>query len=190
MNTEFKPGTLVTLHKREWVVLPSDNVDILLLKPLGGTDREIKGVHRSLEYDISQVERAEFPLPTEADLGDFASARLLFEAARLSFRSGAGPFRSMGRLAFQPRAYQLVPLIMALRLQTVRLLIADDAHQDDFSLTGSIVVTAGPGNRAQHGHAGGIGELAGFPHLAENIERTEGLNLHRHVRVLQDVLAL
>ncbi len=126
MNTEFKPGTLVTLHKREWVVLPSDNADILLLKPLGGTDREIKGVHRSLEYDISQVERAEFPLPTEADLGDFASARLLFEAARLSFRSGAGPFRSMGRLAFQPRAYQLVPLIMALRLQTVRLLIADD----------------------------------------------------------------
>lgn len=126
MNTEFNPGALVSMHGRDWVVQPSDNPDILLLKPLGGTDKEIKGVHTALAADIGKVKRAEFPLPTEDDLGDFASARLLYEAARLSFRSGAGPFRSMGRLAFQPRAYQLVPLLMALRLQTVRLLIADD----------------------------------------------------------------
>ncbi|MBZ9857065.1 DEAD/DEAH box helicase [Mesorhizobium sp. CA13] len=45
---------------------------------------------------------------------------------RLSLRRGAGPFRSAARLSFEPRAYQLVPLIMALRMQTVRLLIADD----------------------------------------------------------------
>ena len=41
-------------------------------------------------------------------------------------RRGAGPFRSAARLGFEPRAYQLVPLLMALRLRTVRLLIADD----------------------------------------------------------------
>lgn len=125
MKTEFKPGVLVSMHGREWVVLPSENENVILLKPLGGTDREIKGVLLD-GPDQGEVSKAEFPLPSSKDLGDFASARLLYEAARLSFRSGAGPFRSMGRLAFQARAYQLVPLIMALRLPVVRLLIADD----------------------------------------------------------------
>ena len=40
--------------------------------------------------------------------------------------ASAGPFRSLARLAVEPRAYQLVPLLMALRQDTVRLLIADD----------------------------------------------------------------
>ena len=53
-------------------------------------------------------------------------ARLLSEALRLSLRRGAGPFRSAARVGFEPRAYQLVPLLMALRLPVVRLLIADD----------------------------------------------------------------
>ena len=50
----------------------------------------------------------------------------LFNAARLSLRSGATPFRSLGRISVTPRPYQFVPLIMALRLDPVRLLIADD----------------------------------------------------------------
>jgi superfamily II DNA or RNA helicase len=45
---------------------------------------------------------------------------------RLTLRRGAGPFRSAAQLAFEPRTYQLVPLLMALRLQVPRLLIADD----------------------------------------------------------------
>ncbi|WP_460253463.1 helicase-related protein [Acidiphilium sp. MT5] len=53
-------------------------------------------------------------------------ARLLSEALRLSLRRGAGPFRSAARVGFEPRAYQLVPLLMALRLPIIRLLIADD----------------------------------------------------------------
>jgi len=51
---------------------------------------------------------------------------LLREAARLSTRAAAGPFRSFARIAVEPRPYQLVPLMMALRLDPVRLLIADD----------------------------------------------------------------
>ena len=58
--------------------------------------------------------------------GDFSGARLLKDALRLNLRNGAGPFRSMGRLSVVPRPYQFVPLIMALRLDPVRLLIADD----------------------------------------------------------------
>ncbi|MFN7306303.1 MAG: DEAD/DEAH box helicase, partial [Acetobacteraceae bacterium] len=44
----------------------------------------------------------------------------------MTLRRGAGPFRSAAHLAFEPRSYQLVPLLMALRLQVPRLLIADD----------------------------------------------------------------
>lgn len=41
-------------------------------------------------------------------------------------REGATPFRSLGRISIRPRKYQFVPLMMALRLDPVRLLIADD----------------------------------------------------------------
>ncbi|HCT70376.1 MAG TPA: ATP-dependent helicase, partial [Bacteroidales bacterium] len=44
----------------------------------------------------------------------------------LGFRSTAGPFRSFGHIAVDPRPYQFVPLILAMRLDPVRLLIADD----------------------------------------------------------------
>ena len=61
-----------------------------------------------------------------ATAGDARSARLLRDALRLGIRSSAGPFRSFGRIAVDPRPYQLVPLLMALKLEPVRLLIADD----------------------------------------------------------------
>ena len=64
--------------------------------------------------------------PTPADLGDQRAAGLLRTALRIGFRSGAGPFRSLAGIAVEPRAYQLVPLLMALRQQTVRMLISDD----------------------------------------------------------------
>src|ERR1041384_5456063 len=51
---------------------------------------------------------------------------MLRDAVRLGFRSSAGPFRSFGRLAFDARPYQLVPLLVALKLDPVRVLIADD----------------------------------------------------------------
>lgn len=44
----------------------------------------------------------------------------------MALRDGAGPFRSLGRISVRPRPYQFVPLLMALRLNPVRMLIADD----------------------------------------------------------------
>src|SRR5204863_1593733 len=61
-----------------------------------------------------------------AQVGDYRSCRLLRDAVRLGFRSSAGPFRSFGHIAVEPRPSQLVPLLMALKLDPVRLLIADD----------------------------------------------------------------
>lgn len=120
------PGRLVRVRGREWVVLPSDDADLLLLKPLGGSDEETTGIFLPLAFDADKPTEAEFPLPSSPDLGSFSSARLLLESARLAFRQGAGPFRSLAKLSFRPRAYQMVPLIMALRQATVRLLVADD----------------------------------------------------------------
>ncbi|MEW8701770.1 MAG: helicase-related protein [Candidatus Thiodiazotropha sp.] len=121
-GTLSKPGTLVHARGREWVVLPDSSDELLLLRPLGGLDEEITGVLPSVE----SVESATFRLPCMDDLGDFTSGRLLRDAARLSTRSAAGPFRSFGRIAAEPRPYQLVPLMMALKLDPIRMLIADD----------------------------------------------------------------
>ena len=117
-----KPGTLIRSRGREWVVLPESTDDLLMARPVGGLDEEITGIMPAVE----PVESSSFRLPTRDDVGDFSSGRLLRDAARLSTRAAAGPFRSFGRIFVEPRPYQLVPLMMALRLDPVRLLIADD----------------------------------------------------------------
>lgn len=126
MNALLQPGKLVSLRGREWVVLPSESPDLLVVKPLGGSDDEITGIFLPLEIEADRPADARFPRPTPEDLGDMSTAKLLFESARLAFRNGAGPFRALAKLSFRPRAYQIVPLIMALRQNVVRLLVADD----------------------------------------------------------------
>lgn len=119
----FTVGSIVRARGREWVVVPGDDdPDLLLLRPLGGSEDDVTGILPTIEV----VESATFPLPDPDDFGDHISARLLRDAVRLNIRAGAGPFRSFGRIAVEPRPYQLVPLLMALRLDPVRLMIADD----------------------------------------------------------------
>ena len=122
--TDFQTGSLVRTRGREWVVLPESIDDWLILRPLGGSDREIAGVYLPLEGH--DVQSARFDLPDSDRPGDFRSCRLLRDAVRLGFRSSAGPFRSFARLNVEARPYQMVPLLMALKLDPVRLLIADD----------------------------------------------------------------
>lgn len=122
MPTTFPPGTLVKARGREWVVLPDSSDAVLLVRPIGGLDEEVVGICRIIE----PVTSASFSLPNPEQPGDFNSCRVLRDAARLSTRSAAGPFRSFGKIAVDPRPYQLVPLLMAMRLDPIRLLIADD----------------------------------------------------------------
>ncbi|WP_293363711.1 DEAD/DEAH box helicase [Phenylobacterium sp.] len=126
---DFGPGELVRARGREWVTLPSDTEGLLRLRPLSGSEDDIQWIDPELER--GGVRPASFDPPKIDPDGAqvFATqdaARLLSDALRFTMRRGAGPFRSAARLGFEPRAYQLVPLMMALRLPVVRLLIADD----------------------------------------------------------------
>jgi hypothetical protein len=97
---QYPVGSLVHIRERDWIVLPSDDPEILCLRPLSGSESETCGIHRDIEG--RHLRPAEFAPPKPEQAGDF------------------------GRLSVRPRPYQFVPLIMALKLDTVRMLIADD----------------------------------------------------------------
>lgn len=121
-RSPFAIGSLVWARGREWVVLPESGPDLLVLRPLGGSGDDVAAVLP----DVEPVTSAQFPPPRPDDLGNQAAAGLLRSALRIGFHASAGPFRSLASLAVDPRPYQLVPLMMAMRQETVRLLIADD----------------------------------------------------------------
>ncbi|MEW6230430.1 MAG: DEAD/DEAH box helicase, partial [Bacillota bacterium] len=128
----MNPGSIVRCRNRDWVLLPSPDEGVYLLRPLTGATEDVVAVHKGLmelaKFDFAeeQVRSAAFPVPTRDDLSDAAGAHLLWQSARLTLREGASPFRSLGRISIRPKTYQFVPLLMALRLDPVRLLIADD----------------------------------------------------------------
>ena len=117
--TEFLPGNLVRARGREWVVQSdtrlADGACALRLRPLGGSDDDVITLLPELE-EFSPVEPATFEQPNPAQVGNHAAALLLRDALRLKLRAGGGPFRSFDNIAVEPCAYQLVPLLMALRL--------------------------------------------------------------------------
>jgi hypothetical protein len=127
----FEPGSVVRFRNRDWVVLASGEEEVVL-RPLTGTSDDGVVVHRRLPellgYTIptEHISSSQFPPPFPDSVADAQSLHLLWQSARLLLREGAAPFRSLGRISVRPRTYQLVPLMMALRLDPVRLLIADD----------------------------------------------------------------
>ncbi len=125
-------GSIVQFRQRYWVLLPHPDPHLYALRPLTGAVDEVLLLHKQLTDHLGYTlpeERlcpAQFPLPTPEDVSNATSAHLLWQAARLTLREGASPLRSLGRISIRPRTYQFVPLLMALRLDPVRLLIADD----------------------------------------------------------------
>ena len=76
----FAVGSLVRARGREWVVLPDSDDEMLILRPLGGTEDEVAGVLTSVE----KVETASFSLPTVEDLGDHRSAQMLRSSTEMT----------------------------------------------------------------------------------------------------------
>lgn len=124
MHAMLQTGDLVRARGREWIVLGRPDEGLLRIRPLSGSEEDALDIAPALERE--PVEAARFAPPTIDQLDTQDSARLLADALRLSLRRGAGPFRSAAHLGVEPRAYQLVPLLMALRQEVKRLLIADD----------------------------------------------------------------
>lgn len=118
----YETGSLVSFRGRDWVVLPPVDDASLMLKPLGGIDAEIVQAYPQLE----RISSASFPLPDPDSAGDARSCTILRDAVRLGFRATTGPFRSFGHIAVEPRPYQLVPLLLAMKQDVTRMLIADD----------------------------------------------------------------
>jgi superfamily II DNA or RNA helicase len=117
-------GTLVRARSREWVVLTGSNAELLHVRPVSGSEEDRTVIDVLLETE--PVVNAAFAPPQLHQVSSHDAALILRDALMLTLRRGAGPFRGLGQIAVEPRAYQLVPLMMALRLETVRLLIADD----------------------------------------------------------------
>ncbi|MCM8610806.1 MAG: helicase SNF2, partial [Candidatus Accumulibacter sp.] len=124
VQVRFQPGSLVSARGREWIVLPQSDGDTLHLRPLGAAADDATLIY--LPVERQPVTPASFPWPTVGQASNHAAGQLLRDALQLKLRSGAGPFRSFGNIAVEPRAYQLVPLLMALKQAVVRLLVADD----------------------------------------------------------------
>jgi hypothetical protein len=120
----YSPGSLVRARGREWIVLTGSDAETLRVRPVSGSEEDQTLIHMALEAE--PVAEATFPRPDPRQKAGHDAALLLRDALLLSLRRGAGPFRCFGQIAVEPRAYQLVPLLMALKLDPVRLLIADD----------------------------------------------------------------
>ena len=60
MNIKFTPGNLVRYRNRDWMVLPSNEEQVVLVKPLGGSDEEITGIFLPLAKDFEKIDKATF----------------------------------------------------------------------------------------------------------------------------------
>ena len=52
---------LVNLRNRDWVVLPSESADLLVVKPLGGADEETTAIYLPLGFDEDKPSLPNFP---------------------------------------------------------------------------------------------------------------------------------
>lgn len=180
-QTSFQPGSLVSARGREWIVLPQSSDDTLHLRPLGAAEDDATLIY--LPIEPSPVGPATFPKPTIGQAANFAAGQLLRDALQLKLRTGAGPFRSFGNIAVEPRAYQLVPLLMALKQDVVRLLIADDVGIGK-TIEAALIVR-------ELLDRGEIGRLAVLcpPHLCEQWQRELRERFHINAVVVRNTTA-
>ncbi len=118
----FTPGSLVSARGREWVVLPESAEDMLVLRPWVAPTTTSLPCSRRWRTLTAPVSSPRLPTTSATPRRPACCYRPCVSGSG----PGAGPFRSMAGIAVEPRAYQLVPLLMALRQPTVRLLISDD----------------------------------------------------------------
>ncbi|MHA1252626.1 MAG: DEAD/DEAH box helicase, partial [Candidatus Helarchaeota archaeon] len=129
---EFRIGEIVKARERLWRI---DNI-IIQEKEINGQKRNfilysvsnITGQPSSqiLIPDIEKIEKSSIPKPSAEKIGNPIYQRLLLDALKLDLIYGTTSFISLQNSRVIPVSYQMVPVLMALNLQKVRLLLADD----------------------------------------------------------------
>ncbi len=117
----LQSGRVVRMRNRLWRV---DNVfdAEFTATPIDGRDT----YSRRFLAELEEVAEGSVPLPNPAVSSDPAEQDLLLRAFRLSLVHGSAPLAGMQRSRAIPTPYQLVPLLLAVGRERVRLLIADD----------------------------------------------------------------
>ena len=90
--------------------------------PIDGRDT----YSRRFLTEVEHVDEGEVPFPDAAIVTDPAEQDLLLRAFRFSMVHGSAPLLGLQRSRAIPTPYQLVPLLLAVGRERVRLLIADD----------------------------------------------------------------
>ena len=87
----YSPGSLVQARDRNWVVLPADEEDVVVLRPVDGSDEDSIGIFLPIERD--SISPSEYDWPDPGQAGNFQGGLLLRDAVRLTLRSGAVPYQ-------------------------------------------------------------------------------------------------
>jgi hypothetical protein len=117
----IKSGRVVRMRNRLWRI---DNVldGEFTATPIDGRDT----YPRRFLSEIEELAEGSLPLPDPARTSDPAEQDLLLRAFRLSLVHGSAPLVGLQRSRAIPTPYQLVPLLLAVGRERVRVLIADD----------------------------------------------------------------
>ena len=118
--TIYNPGMLVQARRRLWRV-DSQQDSILYLTALDESSLQTR-----LYLPLESVQPGQLPMPDPNIVGSPQSLELMLRSFRLSMLHSTAPMLALQRSRAIPVAYQLVPLVMALGQQPVRMLIADD----------------------------------------------------------------
>jgi len=86
------PGAIVRFRKRDWVVHPSEDPEVILLRPLAGTSEEAVGVHRQLStllgekgFEEERIRLSSFPPGVSQSEVDFSFLPSMLRKSLFSF---------------------------------------------------------------------------------------------------------
>ena len=63
----YSPGSLVQARDRNWVVLPADEEDVVILRPVDGSDEDSIGIFLPIEQD--SISPSEYDWPNAGQAG-------------------------------------------------------------------------------------------------------------------------
>lgn len=128
---QFNIGQVVEARSRLWrieqLLAPNSNyvkdtkIPMIKVSSIDGVSAEC-----NLFPDLEQIKSAIIPKPDPNRLGNPEFQKVLIQALRFNLIFGTSSFISLANSRVIPVSYQLVPVLMALAQEQVRLLIADD----------------------------------------------------------------